>query len=118
MTPLEQIAAQILAKNPLEVRSLVQDYLRRASPLWLERAPTSDDQQIQAVTAAIAELIAARTSQEAPAWASQIGRLPAPVYLVEAATRSPRMRARIEQESPEPLRKRNVFAPASYLEMV
>lgn len=118
MTPLEQIAAQILANNPLEVRSLVQDYLRHARPLWLERAPTSDDQQIRAVTAAIAELIAVRTAQKAPAWTSQIGRLPAPVYLVEAATRSPRMRARIEQESPEPLRKRNVFAPSSYLEII
>ena len=118
MTPLEQIAAQILAKNPLEVRSLVLDYLRRAAPIWLERAPTSDDQQIRAVTAAIAELIAARTAQEAPAWASQIGGLPTPVYLVEAATRSPKMRARIEQESPEPLRKRNLFAPSSYLEIL
>jgi hypothetical protein len=118
MTPLEQIAAQILAKNPLEVRSLVQDYLRHARPLRLERAPTSNDQQIRVITAAIAELIAARTAQEAPAWANQIGGLPTPVYLVEAATQSPKMRARIEQESPEPLRKRNVFAPPSYLEIV
>jgi len=57
MTTLDQIAVQILAKNPLEVRSLVQDYLRRAAPLCLERAPASDDPQIRAVTAAIAELI-------------------------------------------------------------
>lgn len=84
----------------------------------MERAPTSDDQQIRAVTAAIAELIAARTAQEAPAWANQIGGLPTPLYLVEAAIKSPKMRARIEQESPEPLRKRNVFAPPSYLEIV
>ena len=118
MTTLEQIAAQILAKNPLEVRSLVQDYLRRGAPLWSERAPDSDDPKLRAVTAAIAELIATRTVQQAPAWVDQIGRLPAPVYLVEAAARSPKMRARIEQESPEPLRKRNVFAPPSYLEIV
>ncbi|HET7502649.1 MAG TPA: hypothetical protein VFK02_16625 [Kofleriaceae bacterium] len=41
-----------------------------------------------------------------------------PVYLVEAAVRSPKMRARVEQESPEPLRKRNLFAPAGYLAFV
>ena len=49
---------------------------------------------------------------------NQIGRLPTPVYLVEAAAKSPKMRARIEQQSPEPLRKRNVFAPPGYLEIV
>lgn len=118
MTPLERIAAQILAKNPFEVRSLVQDYLRRGAPVWSERAPDSDDPKLRAVTAAIAELIATRTAQQAPAWVNQIGRLPTPVYLVEAAAKSPKMRARVEQESPEPLRKRNVFAPLSYLEIV
>jgi hypothetical protein len=118
MTTLEQIAAQILAKNPLEARSLMQDYLRLGAPLWSERAPDSDDPKICAVTAAIAELIATRTMQQAPAWVNQIGRLPTPVHLVEAAAKSPKMRARIEQESPEPLRKRNVFAPPDYLEIV
>ena len=118
MTPLEQIAAQILAKNPLEVRSLMQDYLRRGTPLRLEHAPTSCDLHVCVIAAAIAELIAARTAQQAPAWVNQIGKLPTPVYLVEAASKSAKMRARIEQESPEPLRKRNVFAPPGYLEML
>ena len=104
--------------NTWSASKLVQDYLRRGAPLWSERAPDSDDPKIRAVTAAIAELIATRTTQQAPAWVDQIGRLPMPVYLVEAATKSPKMRARIEQESPEPLRKRNVFAPPGYLEIV
>ena len=116
MTLLEQIAVQILAKNPLEVRSLVQDYLRRGAPLGTERAPVSSDLKICAVTAALAELLAARTAQPAPGWASQIGGLPEPLYLVEAATRSPKMRARVQQESPEPMRKRNVFASPGYLD--
>jgi hypothetical protein len=47
MTPLEKIAAQILAKNPFEVRSLVQDYLRRGAPVWSERAPDSNDPKIR-----------------------------------------------------------------------
>ena len=118
MTSLEQIAAQILAKNALEVRSLVQEYLRRGAPLRLESAPSSSDPQICAVSAGIAELIAVRTAQQAPAWASQVGKLTTPLYLVEAAARSPKMRARVERESPEPLRKRNVFAPPGYLEML
>jgi hypothetical protein len=118
MTPLEQIAAEILAKHPLEVRSLMQDYRRRDAPLSAEQAPVSGDLQIRAVAAALAELIALRTMQPAPAWAHEIGGLPAPLYLVEAAARSPKMRARVERESPEPLRKRNVFAPPGYLEML
>jgi hypothetical protein len=65
MTPLEKIATQILANNPLEVRSLVQDYLRGDAPLRSERAPDSDDPKLRAVTAAIAELIATRTGQQA-----------------------------------------------------
>ena len=117
MNTLERIAAEILANNPLEVRSLVQDFLRRGALLSLERAPGSNDPRVLAVTAALAELIAARTAQPAPAWVHRIGRLPTPVYLVEAAARSPKMRARIRQESPEPLRRRNLFAPASYLEV-
>src|ERR1041385_4028190 len=83
----EGIAVQILARNPLEVRSLMQDYLRQGAPLRLEHSPTSDDPRVRAVAAGIAELIAARTTQPAPAWANEIGGLPMPLYLVDAATR-------------------------------
>jgi hypothetical protein len=86
MTPLEQIATQILANNPLEVRSLTQDYLRGGALLREEPAPTSDDPRICAVAAALAELLAARTAQPAPPWANQIGRLPAPLYLARRSS--------------------------------
>jgi hypothetical protein len=46
MTPLEQIATQILAMNPLEVRSLVQDYLRRGAPHRMENIPTTTDRRV------------------------------------------------------------------------
>lgn len=118
MTPLEQIATEILANRPIEVRALVQDYVRRGAMLEQEPAPGSQDPRVRAVAAGLAELFASRMAQRAPAWALEVGKLPAPLYLIEAAHRSPRLRARIERESPEPLRKRNVYAPPAYLEAV
>ena len=114
-TPLEHIAMQILAKHPLEARSLTQDLLRHVSLLSHAPAPTGTDPTVRAIAAGLAELIASRHGTAPPAWTSAIGALPAPVYLVEATARSASMRARLERESPEPLRKRNLFAPASYL---
>jgi hypothetical protein len=37
------------------------------------------------------------------------------VFLVDAAKRLPNLRLQCERESPEPLLRRNLFAPANYL---
>ena len=116
MTRAENIAIKILANEPVEVRSLVQDWLRAAPSFVDEPAPTSPDASVRAVAAGIVELLAMRHGQPAPAWVATIGSLPVPLYLVHAARESAKMRARVERESPEPLRKRNMFAPRHYLE--
>ena len=118
MTRAEQIAICILAGQALAVRSLVQDWLRSGSGLGLEPPPSSRDPKVRAVAAAIVELLAARLNERAPPWTATVGALPEPLYLVQAASRSQSLRARVERESPEPLRRRNMFAPQSYLEVV
>ena len=117
MTTAENIATAILAKDALTVRSLVQDWLRSSPVCATEPAPISNDARVRVVAAAVLELLADRAGQAAPAWVGTVGQLPAPLFLVEAASHSPKMRARVERESPEALRRHNVFAPASYLDL-
>jgi hypothetical protein len=81
-----------------------------------EPPPDTADVRVRAVAAAIVELLAERAEQPPPAWTAAEGQLASPLFLVEAAQHSPKLRARVERESPAPLRKRNVFAPAQYLE--
>jgi len=118
MTRAEQIAICILAGQALEVRSLVQDWLRSGAELSVEPPPSSRDPKVRAVAAAIIELLAARLNECALVWTVTVEPLSEPLYLVQAASRSQSLRARVERESPEPLRRRNMFAPQSYLEMI
>jgi len=118
MVTIEQIAAMILADDPLEARSLVQDFQRQAPVLADELRPVGTSREVLVVAAGFAELLAQRVGQNAPAWAADVGSLDEPLYLVKAALRSRKMRERIERESPEPLRARNVYAPPGYLEMI
>jgi hypothetical protein len=66
-----------------------------------------------AVAAALIELLAERDGQAAPGWTASVGAASRPMCLVRNA--GPRMRKRLETESPEPLRRRNLFAPSDYL---
>lgn len=116
-TTAETIANAILSNEPLTARSLVQDWLRSAPVFANEPPPATSDVRTRAVAAGIVELLADRAGQSAPSWTAAEGRLASPLFLVDAAEHSPTLRARIERESPAPLRKRNVFAPASYLEL-
>lgn len=117
-TRSEQLARSILAGDALAVRSAAQDWLRSSPILGREPAPQSSDPELRAVAAGVVELLCTRTGQTPPSWVISTGAAPRPVFLVEAAHRSPKLRARVQLESPEPLRKRNVFAPPGYLEMI
>jgi hypothetical protein len=118
MTFADDIAHHILKGNALEVRSLVQDWRRDGAPLSDVAAPTVSDPEVWAVAAGVVELLALRANQAPPSWTSRAAPLPEPLYLVSAAHRSTKLRERIERESPEPLRRRNLFAPPGYLELV
>jgi len=74
----------------------------------------ADDRHL-IVAAAIVELLAERTGQSAPSWTSSAGELADPFFLVAAAERMSGLRTLCERESPEPLRKRRLFAPPTFL---
>lgn len=118
MVRIEDIARAALAHEALEVRSLVQDLLRTPPDWAAVPRPRAVDPLVMALSAAFVELFAERSGAEPAAWTREVGPAPSPIYLLEAARTMPRTRALIEAESPEPLRKRNIFAPRDYAQLV
>ena len=116
MARLEKIASTILQGNALEVRSLLQDWAREGLSLDSAEEPASPDPKLRAVAAGLVELLAARTGNPAPAWSQAVGAAPDALFLIRNC-KSPKLRARVERESPEPFRKRNIFAPRNYLDL-
>jgi len=64
-----------------------------------------------------AELLAERAGQPPPAWTATTGPLPEPFFVVAWADRPGFTRDLCLNESPEPLKRRNLFAPPDFLEM-
>jgi len=118
MATIEQLAEAALHRDSLAVRSLAQDLLREYPDLTDVRHPIASDRRIQVIAAALLELLALRTQQCPPGWTAEIGEMDEPFHLLTSAARMPRLRAACETESPEPLRKRRLFAPADFLTFV
>jgi hypothetical protein len=118
MVRIEDIARAALAYEALTVRELIQDLLRDP-PDWASiPRPAAVDEKTLVVAAALLELLALRSGAEPAAWTRDTGPAREPIHLVRAAATMPRTRAHVEAESPEPLRKRNVFAPTEYATFV
>ncbi len=116
MDPIEQLAEAALQRDSLRLRSLVQD-LTRAKINWttLPR-PETKDTRLLAIAASLAELLAMRQNQTPPAWTKEIGALNEPFYLLRSAETMKRLRVLCETQSPEPMRKRQLYAPPNFLE--
>ncbi|MGA2496446.1 MAG: hypothetical protein ABSH20_01820 [Tepidisphaeraceae bacterium] len=115
MASLEEIARTALDGDPLALRSLIQDWLGTGISLAQVPCPATHDPAVLAVSAALAELFAQRTGQTAPAWTSIIPALPEARFLLRSAATMKRLRRMCQEESPWPLKRRNLFAPADYL---
>ena len=115
MVTLESVADAALRRDNLTLRSLAQDFLRDHPRLEAVPRPTIIDSPLLTVAAALLELFALRAGQAAPSWTLEIGAMLKPMYLVEAAARMKNLRALCELESPEPLRKRGLYAPPEFL---
>jgi predicted secreted protein len=116
MVKIEQLAQAALNRESLQLRSLAQDLLRENPRLSDTPRPGTDDPRLLAVAASLIELFALRLHQRPPAWAQEIGPLPEPVFLLEAAETLKRLRVLCETQAPEPLRKRGLYAPPTFLE--
>ena len=112
---LTDIAESILEGEALLARSHVQDWLSSGPDLASEPLPDTADVRVLALSAALVELFAERLGQHSPDWTKQVLPLHEPVYLLRSAEQMPRLRRLCEEQSPPPLRRRNLFAPADYL---
>lgn len=68
-----------------------------------------------AIAASVVELFAERAGERAPDWPRTVPPAPQPIYLVRAAASMPRTRRMCEEEGPEPLRRRRIFALPDFL---
>jgi len=118
MVKIESIAEAALREDSLLARSLTQDLLREKPDLSRYARPPIGDARLLALTAGLLELFAQRLHQHPPDWTREIGPAPEPVWLVSAAKTMKRLRQLCETEAPEPLRKRRLYAPPNFLEMV
>ena len=119
MSPLDRIARAALDGDALAARGFLLEWM--ATGPQVADVPPPDagtDATARALAAGLAELFAGRWDQPPPRWAATIGPAPAPTHLVRATARMPWFRARFEAEAPMPLRRRLLFAPANYLELV
>jgi hypothetical protein len=115
MVTLETLAETALRRDSLQLRSLVQEFVREHPQFTAIARPRTENLQILGTAAALLELLAQRAGQPAPEWTRDIGAVPSPIFLLEAAMRMPRLRMLCETEAPEPLRKRGLFAPPDFL---
>ncbi|MFN3492280.1 MAG: hypothetical protein ACK40V_08690 [Anaerolineales bacterium] len=116
MELIEKIAQAALERDSLQLRSLVQDFAHSNLKISKLPKPVTDNHNLLVMTAAITELLAERTNQPAPNWTKDIGSLSEPFFLVESALKMKRLRILCENESPEPLRKRLLYAPPHFLQ--
>ena len=116
MNPIEQVAEAALQRDSLRLRSLVQDMLR-VKTNWSDLPrPTTSDARLLAIAASLAELLAERQNQIPAAWTKEIGALSEPFFLLRSAETMKRLRVLCETQSPEPMRKRQLYAPPNFLE--
>jgi hypothetical protein len=116
MVTIEQLAIAALNKDSLKLRSLYQDMISEAPRLFDCPRPQTDDLYVLVVAASLVELLAERLHQSPPAWTNDIGALPEPMHLLASAAKMKRLRILCETQSPEPLRKRGLYAPPNFLE--
>lgn len=116
MELIEQMAQAALKRNSLQLRSLVQDWARSGHLASELNCPQTKDARLLAISASLAELLAERQGQNPPAWTQEIGALSEPFFMLEAASKMKRLRVLCETQSPEPMRKRRLYAPPHFLE--
>ena len=116
MELIEELADAAISQDHLRMRSLVQDLVRSKTDISRLRAPHSTDARLRATSASIAELLAMRQNQQPPSWTKNVGALKEPFYLLKSAYQMKRLRELCETQSPEPMRKRKLYAPPHFLE--
>jgi hypothetical protein len=115
---LKKVSQHALISNDGKLDLLVGDFLRSHPFLKDVAKHETNNSRTLAGAAGLIELFALRSKLEPPSWASDIGGIDRPFFLQSDAVNSGWLRELCLQESPEPLRKRNLFASANFLASV
>ncbi len=115
MEIVDQIVQAALDQKALQLRSLIQQFLRN-NPCFEELPVFNSEDPIKfALAAAIIELLAEQTKQVPPNWTTEARALSEPIFLLKSAEKMKRLRQLCVEESPLPLKKRGFYAPPNYL---
>jgi hypothetical protein len=118
MNPRE-LARAALRCDDLSVRQQVKNAARESFSWANAPAPLfrSTEVRSRAFYAAVVELFCSRSGETPPAWTGSVAGSPAPVFLVRGAKKSPALRRESMASTPEPLKKRNLYASRDYLDL-
>lgn len=114
---IRELAEALLARDDFRLRLLTQGWLREQPRFAFIPQPETDDPRLLVAAAALVELLAERAGQQPPSWTASVGMLSEPFFAVAWADRPGFTRDLCLNESPEPLRRHNIFAPPNFLEM-
>ena len=112
---LHNLLDALLKYDALTVRQWVADAMRLPIHWPDVELPVGLAPDQLAVAAGVAELLAQRMGQQPPSWTEGAAASRTTIYLVRSASTMPRLRMLCEEEGPEPLRRRHIFAPPEFL---
>jgi hypothetical protein len=102
-----------MRRDDLVVRQWVADCIHERVTWTTLTAPVGLDRNELALAAALVEMMALKTGQPPPAWAMSAPAASETIYLIPKSM--PRTLKAAEQNSPEPMRRRHIVAPDTYL---
>ena len=117
-TNLKKVAQYALFSDDFKLGLLVEDFLRSNPILTNVSRPDTADERTLAVAASLIELFAIRLNQKPPKWTVEIGALEHEFFIQSDTETSHWLRELCLVESPEPLRRRNIFATKNFLRAV
>jgi hypothetical protein len=114
---LSDLVHSLTAGDLLAARQWVAD-ARRSKLEWPAcDQPRGLSGREMAIAAGLAELLAERAGATPPAWTATVGGTGAPLFLDPGLEVMPRTLKHAMAEAPEPLRKRNIYAPRDFLDL-
>lgn len=111
---LTELVQALVCLDSRVARQILADMMASGVDWSSLALPSTLDGPELSVAAAVVELVAARAHVPAPKWTQSVGASTEPVWLIRVEHR-PRLKARLLEESPEPLRRRRVYAPEDFL---
>ena len=115
-TKIEDLAQALLDHGGAQASQYAMDILTYPRLANLSM-PKEVSYEVLVISAAMLELFAERRGEPPPAWTTEVGGVPQPgLFLMGGYEKKyPRRGERWRQESPGPLKRRNLFASAEFM---